>query len=116
MQQAVDRVPDSLRRQVVVLGVTLDPAYDSPAVLRQTVERWGLNREFRLLTGDAVAVQRLVKGLRVGEGTRTGTGLAHPDVVLVFDPLGRPAYRTSGSTWAPEDLAHVVVRLLDGEF
>jgi cytochrome oxidase Cu insertion factor (SCO1/SenC/PrrC family) len=64
------RLDASNEKGVELLLVTVDPAHDTPEVLRDFARRHGLDRSrFTLVTGDEAAVRRLVvEGFLVGMG------------------------------------------------
>ena len=90
LRRAVDRLEDGGVRLVLV---TLDPQRDTPATLAALARRWELPEGTHLLSGEPVAVERLLDAFGVARERDPGTGeVIHPPLVLVVDGGGRVAY------------------------
>ncbi|MEY3608850.1 MAG: hypothetical protein RLZZ447_1638 [Verrucomicrobiota bacterium] len=106
----------SLQRQVAALGIkdfqllsiSLDPAYDTPAVLREYAETRGVDPvNFQFLTGTEAAVRRLLA--QFGVIAEPSENLwKHTLATLLIDREGRIRQRVEGASWEPE----VFLRLL----
>jgi protein SCO1 len=86
------------------VAVTLDPERDTPTVLAEHAARWELGARWHLLTGDPVAVRRLIEAYRVHAVRLPDGELAHDNVVVLLDRAGRAAFTYRG-------LAHPVARI-----
>ena len=85
------------------VSVTLDPAYDTPGVLREYAGARGIDtRNFSFLTGPEVAIRDLLTQFGVIAQFR-GNFLDHTLATLLIDEKGRVAWRADGSEWKPED-------------
>jgi protein SCO1/2 len=104
VQQLVARTPKLA--DVRLLSVTLDPDFDTPAVLKthaRTLEadpsRW------RFLTGDRDAVSTVARRFGVtAEPGQPGEMMVHNLRTVVIDPEGRLVKAHSGTSWTPAEL------------
>jgi protein SCO1/2 len=91
--------------------ITFDPAFDSPGILRQYAEGYGMEREnFRLLTGDPAVVDDLLRQFGILTMEEDGT-INHTMATLLVDANGRVAYRKEGATWTPEEFLEAARKL-----
>ena len=88
----LDRRDPALARRVVPLFVTIDPARDTPAVLKQFVAAF--HPRMIGLTGSAAAIDRAAKAYAVyyAKGDRTAGGylMNHSSQTYLMDPAGKP--------------------------
>lgn len=91
-----------------LLEVTLDPAFDAPAVLRRYGRAYGQDvRRWTLATGEAGALAELAERLGVAtQWTRPQT-LVHTEAAIVLDPQGRIARVIDGNAWSARDILRV---------
>ena len=86
-----------------LLSVSLDPAYDTPAVLKTYSQSRGIdNANFRFLTGP----ERAVRDLLVQFGvlvTPQENYLKHTLSTLLIDENGKIVHRVDGSQWTPAE-------------
>ncbi|MBA2291353.1 MAG: SCO family protein [Gemmatimonadales bacterium] len=111
----LDKMPDDVQRDVMVVFVTTDPARDSLAVL----DRWvtGFDSRFVGLTGDSATIADaqaqlgLIPALRTAAQERNHYGVGHATQVIAFtrDGLARVQYPfgTRQRDWA-EDIPKLV--------
>jgi protein SCO1 len=103
IQKAVQGDP-LLRGKVKLLSVTIDPSWDTPAVLKAHAESLGADPEmWTFLTGEETSVDRL--GARFGltvirEGT-DAADITHSLRTAVVDAEGRIVKIYRGSDWVP---------------
>lgn len=90
-----------------LISMTIDPAFDTPEVLRAQAESYRYDpRRWTFLTGALIDIDSLTE--QVGLVFRRQTPDALPDHnlrTLVIDPEGRLARVIVGNTWTPEELA-----------
>jgi cytochrome oxidase Cu insertion factor (SCO1/SenC/PrrC family) len=93
------------RAPVRLLEITLDPAFDTPRVLRGYAAEYGANpKRWTLATGAAGSISELAERLGVAtQWTRPGT-LVHTESAIVLDPQGRLAQTIDGNAWQPQQL------------
>lgn len=106
IQREADADPQ-LKGRVHLLSVSIDPAFDTPAVLREHAKRAGARPEdWTFLTGTPENVTKL--GQRFGVAVMTeGAGegsLIHNLRTAVIDPEGRLTTVLSGNDWSAADL------------
>ena len=94
-------------RDVRLVTATLDPEFDTPAVLSQHAER--LNADpavWTFLTGEPAAVTKfaLQFGIFTEKDLGTGANLTHNLRTAVVDADGRIVKVRSGRDWTPADL------------
>jgi protein SCO1/2 len=83
--------------------ITFDPAYDSPGILKQYAEGYGMEPDnFYLLTGERSVVDDLLRQFGILTMDEDGT-INHTMATLLVDENGRVAYRKEGSTWTVEE-------------
>jgi len=88
---------------VEFVSITLDPAYDTPGVLRQYADERGIDtRNFSFLTGPEPAIRDLLTQFGVIAEFR-GDILNHTLATLLIDEKGRIAWRADGSAWEPRE-------------
>ena len=83
--------------------ITFDPAFDSPGILRQYAEGYGMEADnFHLLTGEPSVVDDLLRQFGILTIEEDGT-INHTMATLLVDANGRVAYRKEGATWKTDD-------------
>jgi protein SCO1/2 len=98
-------------RDLVLLSVTVDPEYDTPAVLAEYARRWGADsRGWRFLTGDVARV-----AAELGEVYWTDEGsIGHNSVTSIVGRDGRLAAAVAGSNWRVDQLSSLIAHELEG--
>ena len=85
------------------VSITLDPAYDTPAVLKEYAATRGINTtNFSFLTGPENAIKDLLTQFGV-IAEFDGALLKHTLSTLLIDENGRIIHRADGSAWEPQD-------------
>ncbi len=94
-KRVVARLTDAERAELVVLGVTLDPAHDTVEQLHRMAEAQGVRAPlYRLLTGGEAEVDAVLDRMEVQRRRDPKTGLIdHSNLFLLVDRQGRLAYR-----------------------
>jgi len=86
-----------------LVSITLDPAYDTPGVLRSYASAHGIEtRNFSLLTGPESAVKDLLTQFGVIAEFEGGL-LKHTLATLLINEQGKIAHRVDGSAWEAAD-------------
>lgn len=100
--------------RVHFVTVTFDPARDTPRVLRDYAETWGVHGDWRLATGDTATVAALMHRLGIRSEVsardtfadgRAYYALAHTDKMLLLDADGRVVETYGGSAAPPQMVA-----------
>jgi protein SCO1/2 len=89
---------------VTLVTITFDPMYDTPGILRQYAQTYGLDlANFELLTGPQEEITALME--QFGILTRTVDGvLQHTGAAIVVSPQGRITYRKDGDFWTVDEM------------
>lgn len=83
--------------------ITFDPEFDSPGILRQYAEGYGLeNDNFHLLTATQELVDDLLRQFGILTREEDGT-INHTMATLLVDANGRVAFRKEGSSWTVKE-------------
>ncbi len=94
---------DSGIRNLELVTITLDPAHDTPGVLREYAELRGIDTSnFTFLTGPEGAIRDLLLQFGVIAEFQDGV-LKHTLATLLIDEKGRITARADGSVWEPQD-------------
>jgi protein SCO1/2 len=106
-RQFRDRIGDSL----LLLSVTVDPEFDTPAVLAEYARRWSAGSGWLFLTGD---VAKFAASLGEIYWTEEGS-IGHNSTTTVIGRDGRLAAQVEGSNYRPDQLAHLIARQLEDQ-
>lgn len=83
--------------------ITLDPQYDSPAILRGYGSTYGANpATWTLLTGTGSTIQRVLDVFRISSLRVSTSNFIHGDKLYIVTPQGRVAYIVDTAGWDPE--------------
>jgi protein SCO1/2 len=86
-----------------LVSITLDPAYDTPGVLKEYAQIRGIDtKNFSFLTGPENAIRDLLTQFGVIAQFK-GDILQHTLTTLLIDAEGKIAHRADGSLWEPQD-------------
>ncbi len=86
-----------------LVEITLDPPYDSPAVLRQYGANYGADSKiWHLLTGTGSTVQRLLNQFGINSLRVSSANFIHNDKLLIVQPNGKVAFTAETGGWDPE--------------
>jgi protein SCO1/2 len=86
-----------------LVSITLDPAYDTPAVLKEYASTRGIDTSnFSLLTGPERAVRDLLTQFGI-IAEFNGNLLNHTLATVLIDEKGRIVHRTDGRAWEAKD-------------
>jgi protein SCO1/2 len=104
VQAQIKKSPDLADVQLV--SVTLDPAFDTPAVLAQHAKRLGADpARWHFATGSPDEVLAFAKRFGViAEPGETAVALVHNLRTAVIDPQGSLVKAYSGNMWSPAEL------------
>ena len=94
---------------LLLLSVTVDPDYDTAAVLEEYAQRWGADPErWRFLGGDQAAL-----AAALGEVYWSGEGaIGHNSVTSIIGRDGRLAARLEGSSFRADQLENLIAHQL----
>ena len=96
------------------VSLTLDPAFDSPGILAQYAQGYGIEPEnFHLLTHtDPQVIEDLLRQFGIRTIEEDGT-INHTMATLLVDKNGRVAFRKEGSRWTVAEFLREAGRLID---
>lgn len=98
---------DPAMADVRLVSVTLDPEFDTPAVLKQHAETLGADPAiWHFVTGEPEEVRSFARafGVTAQPPEEAGAMMVHNLRTAVIDPQGRLVSVESGNTWTPADL------------
>ncbi|HKE23241.1 MAG TPA: SCO family protein [Bryobacteraceae bacterium] len=106
------RFHERLGTDLMLITITVDPQYDTPAVLAGYARRWGADdRGWLFLTGDVAEV-----AAQLGEVYWTDEGaIGHNSRTTIIGRDGRVAAMVDGSSWRAGQLADLVSHELEGK-
>lgn len=85
------------------VSITLDPAYDTPGVLKEYADVRGIDTtNFSFLTGPESAIKDLLAQFGVITAFE-GNLINHTLATVLIDANGRIIHRADGSVWEPKD-------------
>jgi protein SCO1/2 len=105
VQHAIQRTPALSSARLI--SVTLDPAYDTPAVLKRYARARGADAAiWSFLTGDVKEVSRFGEqfGLYIEHDATSPANVIHNLRTAVIDPAGRLVRIHNGNEWTPTEL------------
>jgi len=90
-------------KEIEFVSITLEPAYDTPGVLKEYAVARGIDtRNFSLLTGPEAAVRDLLTQFGVIAELK-GDLLQHTLTTLLIGEDGKIVHRADGSAWEPKE-------------
>jgi protein SCO1/2 len=94
---------------VTLLSVTVDPDYDTPAVLADYARRWSAGSTWHFLTGDVAPLAAALGEIYwAGEGS-----IGHNSTTCIIDRDGRLVAAIEGSNYRPDQLVNLISRQLE---
>jgi protein SCO1/2 len=104
------RFPQAMGRDLMLLSVTVDPEFDTPAVLADYARRWAADsRGWRFLTGDVAKL-----AAQLGEVYWSDEGsIGHNSTTSIIGRDGRLAAVVEGSNWRIDQLEHLIAHELE---
>jgi len=94
------------------VSITFDSAFDSPGILNQYADGYGMESEnFHLLTMNQTVVDDLLRQFGILTMEEDGT-INHTMATLLVDANGRVAFRIEGATWSTKDFMEAASKLL----
>ena len=100
---------DQIGANLVLLSVTVDPDFDTPAVLGEYARRWATGPGWLFLTGNVAPL-----ATALGEVYWADEGsIGHNSTTSIVGRDGRLAAMVEGSNYRPDQLAHLIERQLE---
>ena len=112
MADMQDAAREAELKDLHFVSITFDPDFDSPGILNQYADGYGMESEnFHLLTISQSVVDDLLRQFGILTIEEDGT-INHTMATLLIDANGRVAYRKEGATWSTEDFMEAAIKLL----
>ena len=90
-------------QRFALIEITLDPPYDSPAVLRKYGATYGADPAvWSLLTGKGSTIAHLLDVFRISSLRVSTSNFIHSDKLFIVTPEGRIGYVADTGGWDPE--------------
>ncbi len=103
MMDTQKRAKEAGIKDVEFVSITLDPANDTPGVLKAYAAARNIDtRNFSFLTGPPAAIQDLLTQFGVIAQAQ-GDIIQHTLATLLIDPKGRIVWRADGTEWQPQE-------------
>lgn len=111
MAQMQDLAREAGMEALQFVTITFDPEFDSPGVLNQYADGYGMEgTNFHLLTGDQTVVDDLLRQFGILTIEEDGT-INHTMATLLVDANGRVAFRKEGASWTVESFMEAALKL-----
>lgn len=95
-------------KNLQLISISLDPAYDTPAVLKQYSKARGIdNANFAFLTGPEKAVRNLMVAFGI-LAVPDGNLYKHTQSTVLIDESGKIVFRADGADWRPEQIVRML--------
>lgn len=113
LRETFDLLPSETQRQVQFLSISVDPAHDQPATLKDFARKHRADlTAWRFARVDQRELSVLSERLAVFEPGSRADPSAHSMAIYLFDRKGRPRQRYSGTTIDPKQLAREIMALV----
>lgn len=90
-------------RRFALAEITLDPPYDSPAILRRYGDQFGARpQSWTLLTGTGSTIVRVLDAFSISSMRVSADNFLHDDRLYIVSPAGRVAYVVETGGWDPQ--------------
>lgn len=119
MRNALQQLRDT--SDVHFVGITFDPARDTPAVLKQYMNNFRLpEQHFTMLTGDTAAIRTVLEQMDIKAAVsyrdtsaagKPGYFMNHTDRISIMDSRGRVRFEYPGSVVPPEHIVEDLSKL-----
>jgi protein SCO1/2 len=111
MSELQELARDADLKDLHFVTITFDPEFDSPGILRQYADGYGLEHDnFHLLTATQEVVDDLQRQFGILTMDEDGT-INHTMATLLVDANGRVAFRKEGSKWTTKEFLKEVKQL-----
>jgi protein SCO1/2 len=104
MAELQKRVKAAKLDNVTLITISIDPEHDTPGVLRQYADAYGLDLgNYQLLTGPADEMTAVLEQFGMLVKQENGT-LVHTLATLIVSPEGRITYRKDSDLWSVDEV------------
>lgn len=95
---------------VAFLSITIDPRFDTPAVLSQYAKRWSAGESWKFLTGTEEQIQNVAKSFGLTYWPEEGS-ITHSVMTAVIGRDGTLAAKIDGAAYRPDQLMALIERV-----
>lgn len=120
-RRLLDTLPPEARARVSVVALSLNPEYESTAIMAGMASGYGFTHpEFRYLNGEPALMHRVLEQLQFARVRNPQTGaIDHANLILLVDARGRIAYRFNlnprHQAWLREAVLQLAAEAAAGE-
>ena len=100
-------------REVEFLSITIDPQFDTPAVLSEYARRWQAGESWKFLTGTSAQIQEVAGLFGLIYWPEEGS-ITHTVATAVIGRDGTLLAKIDGAGYRPDQLLALVEHVLDG--
>jgi protein SCO1 len=116
MVQVQDELGVDFGKKVAFVSISLDPEHDTPAVLKDYAQFWGVKPEgWSFLTGPLHAVRDVTRRYGVFFGKTEDGSVEHSQLTTLVDADGRMRVQYLGARFDPEEFRQDLLSLVDRE-
>jgi protein SCO1/2 len=116
MAQVQDELGADFGKKIAFVSITLDPAHDTPEILKDYAEFWGAKPEgWMFLTGAPEAVRDVTRRYGVFFSKKEDGSVDHTQLTTLIDADGQMRVQYLGARFDPEEFRRDLVSLADKE-
>jgi protein SCO1 len=116
MVQVQDELGADFGKKVAFVSISLDPEHDTPAVLKDYAQFWGVKPEgWSFLTGPLDAVRDVTRRYGVFFTKKEDGSVEHSQLTTLVDADGRMRVQYLGARFDPEEFRQDLLSLVDRE-
>jgi protein SCO1 len=116
MVDVQDELGPDFGAKIAFVSITLDPEHDTPAVLTDYAQFWGVKPEgWSFLTGSLEAVRDVARRYGVFISKKEDGSVEHTQLTTLVDADGQIRVQYLGARFDPEEFRRDLLRLVDSE-
>jgi protein SCO1/2 len=116
MAQVQDELGADFGKKIAFVSITLDPAHDTPEILKDYAQFWGAKPEgWSFLTGAPEAVRDVTRRYGVFFAKKEDGSVDHTQLTTLIDADGQMRVQYLGARFDPEEFRRDLVSLADKE-
>lgn len=114
MAQVQDELGSSFGAKIAFVSITVDPGRDTPEVLKQYAQAFGVNLAgWAFLTGDPADIREVERSYGVFAASAPDGNIDHTFLTSLVDPQGNLRVQYLGVRFDPEEFRRDLLSLLD---
>ena len=116
MAQVQDELGADFGKKIAFVSITLDPAHDTPEILKDYAQFWGAKPDgWSFLTGAPEAVRDVTRRYGVFFSKKEDGSVDHTQLTTLIDADGQMRVQYLGARFDPEELRRDLMSLVDKE-